>query len=258
MTVLDLMLKDYKKYRQTVYGLTPYWEYYAKSFINHIKKHGLDTKHYHRVYDSMSIHLNSKQKERYRRMISYVGEYVDYENLSLIVELGAGSGHQMTMLKEIYPHLTVWLFDIPPFLYVTEHNLSKHEDYVGYENTRSLRPDELKLDEKTYVFPNWKFPLILYHDVDLFWNSGSFQEMEKNVVSNYLAYVNHSSEYAFLYECMDNSREWGVKYLSDSDNGVIDRVWLEDYKRGLKDFKLFDFRVDEFPYCMSMWINKVK
>ena len=252
------MLKDSKKYNNTLYGLTNYWNYYAKSFIRHIKKHNLDQSKYHRVYDAMSIFLNDKGKQRYTDIINYAEKYINFNEINTVAELGCGGAYQMILLKKKYPHLTILLFDIPPFLYATESNVSKNTDkFVSYMDTRAMKPSDVVIDGSVYVFSNWMFPLIMYKNIDLFWNSGSFQEMESDVVGNYLDYVNLSAKNVLLYECMDNSLTWGVRTAKNNrERGVIKRVWLKNYIDGLSNFNLENLSIHEFPYCFTYWRNK--
>jgi putative sugar O-methyltransferase len=59
------------------------------------------------------------------------------------------------------------------------------------------------IDEGIFVFGNWKLPELKDFSYDLFWNSASFQEMEPDVVLNYLSYVNRQTKkYVFLNEMM--------------------------------------------------------
>ena len=48
----------------------------------------------------------------------------------------------------------------------------------------------------------WKFPMIEEIPVDLFWNASSFQEMEPEVVANYLKFVNRAAKSVYLLEVM--------------------------------------------------------
>ena len=81
---------------------------------------------------------------------------------------------------------------------------------------------------------NWKFPLVDKMAVDLFWNAASFQEMEPDVVANYLQYVNKSARNVYLQELMEGQ----IKAKGVGSKGVIQKTTLEDYQKGLSQFNM--------------------
>jgi hypothetical protein len=114
-------------------------------------------------------------------------------------------------------------------------------------------------DGKIFIFGNWKLPELAFLKYDLFWNSASFQEMEPDVVLNYLKYVNQqTNKYVFLCEAM------GGKELATAEgtHGVLEQTTLEHYKKGLIDFQLQDLsRAIHLPimrstYSFSFWSRK--
>lgn len=89
---------------------------------------------------------------------------------------------------------------------------------------------------KIYIFGNWKFPIIENLNIDLFWNAASFQEMEPDVVANYLKYVNTQAKYVYLYERMD-----GKELASElKGGGVLQKTTIKEYINGLNNFILID------------------
>ena len=260
LDLLNMMIKDHLK-QDSLYQLTNYWKYYEKSFIRHLKKHGIDFKH--RAFHSMGAVKSVDRTKMYDDILCYLEKYVDMNSVKTIVELGFGGGQQTEIIKERYPDISFCLFDIPPMLYVGEQLLKEKypDDVVGYSETKEkLRPPFDFESGKIYIFGNWLFPLIQYISVDLFINAGSFQEMEKDVVSNYLWYVNFSAGNVFLYECMDSVH--GVKKANYKNNiisnsfGVLDNVCLREYVSGLVGFDLVDLCVYGYPYSLSFWKKK--
>ena len=87
---------------------------------------------------------------------------------------------------------------------------------------------------KIFIFGNWKIPELANLNCDLFWNSGSFQEMEPHVVLNYLKYVNQQTvKYATLTELMTGMK----KANAEGQQGVLEKTKLQHYKKGLKMLK---------------------
>jgi hypothetical protein len=181
-----------------------------------------------------------------------------------MVELGPGSGKQVEILKKFYPKLTFLLFDIAPQLYVCEQYLKAvyPEDVISYRDTRNMTTIPVKQSGKIFIFGAWQFPLVQNVAVDLFWNSASFQEMEPDVVANYLRYVSRV-KYVYLREAI------GGQWISPDPKvgGVLRKVTLKDYVNGLQGFRLLDisrsFEIGwndfaNLDYYDSVWENHGK
>ena len=98
----------------------------------------------------------------------------------------------------------------------------------------NLLPDDYK--GKIFIFGNWKFPILEKINIDLFWNDTSFQEMEPNIVANYLKNINTRANAVFLSQIMEGKEVASKK----GSHGVLKKTTLEDYKKGLSNFKLQD------------------
>jgi len=197
---------------------------------------------------------------------AYCCQFIDFDSIRTVVELGPGSGRQSEVLKKLHPHLTLYLFDIPPQLYVCEQYLKKvfPDATVGYRETRAF--DQLpEADGRIYLFSNWKFLLLGGRRIDLFWNAASLQEMEPDVVANYLSYVNRSADAVFLNACMAG------KHVARRPNfpGVLRPTTIEDYRSCLADFDCrdrafavtaFGGEADKQPYNYenSFWRRQIK
>jgi putative sugar O-methyltransferase len=173
----------------------------------------------------------------YYMRYAYLCKFINFNSMKVIVELGSGSGRQIEVLKKLYPDICFFLFDIPPQLYVCEQYLKSvfPDSVVSYEKTRTMNSIAIGKG-KIFIMGNWKFPLIEKVTVDLFWNAASFQEMEPDVVANYLQYVNSSAKNVYLQELMDGQ----VQAKSQGLKGVLRRTTLENYRSGLTRFQMVD------------------
>jgi putative sugar O-methyltransferase len=174
----------------------------------------------------------------YYMRYAYCCQFTDFDKLKVIVELGSGSGKQLEVIRKLHPAINYLIFDIPPQLYVCEQYLKNvfPGSVVSYQLTR----------EKTYrwqpspgsiaVFGSWQFPLIRDLKVDLFWNAVSFQEMEPEVVANYLQYVDSNAGSVYLQQKMGGKEVAGRPGML----GVLKQTKLSDYERGLAHFRLLD------------------
>jgi putative sugar O-methyltransferase len=169
---------------------------------------------------------------------SYVCQYLNFNNIKIMVELGSGSGKQIEVIKKLHPNICFLLFDIPPQSYVCEQYLKSvfPGEVVSYKDTKmiNLLPDDHK--GKIFIFGNWKFPILEKINIDLFWNDTSFQEMEPSIVANYLKNINTRANAVFLSQVMEGKEVASKK----GSHGVLKKTTLEDYKKGLSNFKLQD------------------
>jgi putative sugar O-methyltransferase len=169
---------------------------------------------------------------------AYCSRYVNFDRIDSICEIGGGSGKQIEVIRKLHPNITFYIFDIPPQLYVCQQYLSAlfQDSVVSYRETRTMQSAP-KDKGRIFIFGNWKLPKLAELKYDLFWNSASFQEMEPDVVLNYLRYANEqTAEFAFLNECME-----GMMTASEKgEHGVLERTTLEHYKKGLRNLQLKD------------------
>lgn len=224
--------------------------------LNYVKKESKNTNK--KDIDQLSISLNGNPEHfinyngnvytldsLYRYLCySYCSYFINFDKINLVVELGSGSGKQIEVLKKLHPNLTFIVFDIAPQLYICEQYLKSifPDSVVSYRNTRNI--DNLSFDKgNIYIFGAYQFELIKNIKVDLFWNCCSFQEMEPEVVLNYLNFVNLSAKHVYLAEIMEG------KNLADKpgDRGVLKKTTLDHYKQGLSNFKLKDLQPHKMP-----------
>lgn len=192
---------------------------------------------------------------------SYCCQYINFDSIKTITELGSGAGGQIEVLKKLYPNICFYLFDIPPQLYVCEEYLKAlfPNDVISYNETRKLKTVPYQ-PGKIFIFGSWMLSQLKDLSYDLFWNSNSFQEMEPDIVLNYLSFVNkQTSKYVFLNENIGGV----IMANKKGEVGVLKPTKIEHYKKGLKYFELKNMsnaiRVDSRPksasslYKFSIW-----
>jgi len=192
---------------------------------------------------------------------AYCNQFIGDNKIRTIMEIGSGSGKQIEVIKKLNPEICIYIFDIPPQLYVCEQYLSAifPESIVSYTETREMRSIPENSSGKIFIFGNWKLPEITGLNYDLFINSASFQEMEPDVVLNYLTYVDRqTNKYIFLHELMEGKKEAHSK----GNFGVLSPTTIDHYKQGLKSFRIVDLSqsIDltqiASPYKFSFWKKK--
>lgn len=196
---------------------------------------------------------------RYYLHYAYTCKFIDYSSIFSVLEIGPGYGGQVEVLKKLHPNMTIFVIDIPPQLYVCEQYLKAvfPNDVISYEKTRNMVEIPVNSKGKIFIFSPWQLPKIKNLVYDLFWNSASFQEMNSEVVLNYLKFVNaQTQKFVFLNEEME---------LITSGNTYLNWIGAtkEDYFQGLKNFELIDYSpsLSQFlgpnqNYTCAIWQRK--
>jgi len=135
-----------------------------------------------------SKHLN------FCSILADVGLRVPLKKNHIVCELGTGLGRNIEIMARLLEEGTFLLFDIPPQLYTANQYLSAifKDRVIPYREAMEIdvtEPEKAldKIRGKICVLPTWKMPEWSQVKIDLFFNSESFQEMEADVVDNYLS-----------------------------------------------------------------------
>jgi putative sugar O-methyltransferase len=160
-----------------------------------------------------------------------------FGDVSTIAELGSGAGRQAELLLKLHNNLTILLFDIAPQIYVAERYLATAFPgrVISYAETRTMTELGGFQPGHIYIFGSWQFPLLERCKFDVFWNAASMQEMEPDVVENYLGIVNRAGpRYVFIEAVMHGhhlARRAG-------EPGVLRKTTRENYVRGLSNYEI--------------------
>jgi len=155
----------------------------------------------------------------------------------------ARAGAKRAGFAQLLEGATFLLFDIPPQLYVANQYLkaSFGPRVIPYDQAVGLAPEGAGLPGqvrgKILMLPSWKLPEWSRVKIDLFWNSASFQEMEPNVVRNYLGLAAGMSPEWIYINAMPRGNYWGEwkPGRGGTKTPVTENVYLEALKgsRGL-------------------------
>ena len=111
---------------------------------------------------------------------------------------------------------------------------------IGHTAEKIFTFDDLK---KLSFLPNWKIEN-LKGTIDLFVNFISFQEMEPDIVKNYVSHIQRLSPEWIL---LRNMRE-GKQLASAFKTGVKKQIMTEDYVNYFFDYQLVKSSVLEFGF----------
>lgn len=169
----------------------------------------------------------------------FAHEHLQFRGDEVIVELGSGSGHQVEMLKKLYPGMTILCFDLPASLFLCELYLSQAlggEVVVGTERTSSWT-DLSRLERgKVHFFGNWQFPVLRDFAFDVFWNAASFGEMEPHVVEHYLEIVLGNAAAIYLLQARHGKETVGTAHVER-------QTTFADYDRFVAGYELMAERM---------------
>jgi hypothetical protein len=116
-------------------------------------------------------------------------------------------------------------------------------DCVDYLETRNWTNFDKITAGKIYFFGTGSFPMITKLTNNLFINCSSFQEMEQDVVKNYLSFANQSSKSIYLQQDFNGKAEASSAGLP----GVLKRTVISDYLESLSSFNCIDRSLSILP-----------
>ncbi len=157
-----------------------------------------------------TIHL------QYCSMFADAAKHIGFKPDGVFCELGAGLGRNVEIIGQVFENTTALVFDIPPQLYVANQYLQTifGSRVISYREAISLIPPKdgsipKGLVGKIIVLPTWRMPDWSNTKIDVFWNSASFQEMEPDVVSNYLSRVASMCPEWIFINALPMGNYWG-------------------------------------------------
>lgn len=163
----------------------------------------------------------------YYMRYAYCCQFVDFDKVENIVEMGSGSGRTVEIVKKLHPHINFYLLDLPPQLYVCRQLVRSvfAADLVDYNESR--RPDF------TCMTDTGRIATLLPHQLErirpqgrtLAWNSMVYCIMPRPKVEHYLRFLAEIADLVYIIEPMPNR--------CDAEYGIDAPVDYDDYARCL-------------------------
>lgn len=191
-------------------------------------------------------HLYSRSALNYLLGLSFLQQHVPLQTINKVLEIGGGFGTLGEIVLKTFKDAQYIDVDIPPTSMASEYYLQQvfGVDQVStYEETAELTDIPIHSLQKASVLNSWQIEQ-LSGDIDLFVNFISFQEMEPEIVQNYLEHVKRLNAKWLL---LRNMRE-GKQLRSQHRFGVETPILTEDYIRMVGGYELVDSNVMPFGY----------
>lgn len=190
----------------------------------------------------------SRSSLNYLLGLSFLKKHLGGEVPRVVLEIGGGFGTLGEILAASgIPNFRYVDLDIPPLHFVAQRYLASvvgEENVSTYSGTRDLEEIPLESLRPISALCPWQLPR-LRGTIDLFVNFISFQEMEPDIVANYLAEVDRLGAKHVL---LRNLREGKQIRRSGSDVGVETPIVADDYDRFLPGYALVATNVHPFGH----------
>jgi putative sugar O-methyltransferase len=127
--------------------------------------------------------------------LSSFSETIDFNKCYTYFEIGGGFGSTTELMLRMYPNVKKVIYlDIPPNLYIGTQYLksifgSAVSDYRLLKNEKEISFKKGKEELEILAIPPWLIDRVTAN-IDLFYNSESFQEMTPQIVNYYAAHIN--------------------------------------------------------------------
>ena len=178
---------------------------------------------------------------QYCSMFADAARYIELRPEMVFCELGSGLGRGIEVAVHLFKKATFFIYDIPPQLYVANQYLTAvfGDRVIGYRDAVKLQPKSdgtiaEAIKGKIIIQPTWRMPDWANTKIDVFWNSASFQEMEPDIVKNYLSLVTSMSAGWIYINALPEGNYWGE--WKPCRGGTKERVLEKHYADALKEF----------------------
>jgi putative sugar O-methyltransferase len=133
---------------------------------------------------------------------AYLSQFIDFEKVDNIIEIGPGAGRQVEVIRKLHPHIKFYLIDLAPTLYVCNRYMDAMfpGSVVPYEQIRSA--DSITLDQPGAIatIGNWQLDKVRPSGVTLSFNTAVYCLMVPQTVRRYLEPIAKMSQAVYLME----------------------------------------------------------
>ena len=231
---------DFRVFKASEILKPPYTENFSESAIGTpIEQFEFDGRHY------------SRSSLNYLLGLNFLKQHVSDIPIDKVLEIGGGFGSLGEILLSDKRNKTFYLnVDIAPTCLFSTYYLQSVfgqdsiADYATLKAATDLSLDKLASQYRGAVMCPWQLP-DLTGELDLFINSISFQEMEPEIVENYLKHITRLN---CKYVLLRNLREGKQLATSSNHVGVKKQTKAEDYDTFLPDYEILATNVHPFGY----------
>jgi len=231
---------DYRVYLATLQDSYPYLDRVSESNVGEpVEQFTFGGQRFSRSFLNYLLGLN------------FLKMCCDLSQVNTVLEIGGGYGTLgEILLGDTRNHCFYVDIDIPPTSFVSTYYLKQVigkpyvGDYCSLKEKSIFDISALSAKYKAVVLCPWQLPKI-EGTVDLFVNFISFQEMEPEVVRNYL---HHVDRLRARYILMRNLREGKPKAKEPGELGVLEPIMGKDYDLFLPNYQLVATNTVPFGY----------
>ena len=220
----------YKTFRGSLQSTELPWADLSEGMVGSGDQYEFEGRHYSRSFLNYLLGLNFLQKN------------VNANNVRTVLEIGGGYGTLGEIFLNSYSDSFYLDIDIPPVAAVASFYLSQtfgEDSVLTYERSREMQEidiGELRKKYRCAVLCPWQLPR-LTGQADLFVNFISFQEMEPNIVENYIKHVQPLTRSFVL---LRNSKHGKLQVKKEGQVGVFSQTTTDDLEKMFDQFSLID------------------
>ncbi|EMS85313.1 putative sugar O-methyltransferase [Leptospira noguchii] len=245
-SVFSQMFSYRSKYYSAIYGSI------VRSFANRLKEidYRIGNPNNFVHFEDQIIGLS------YFKAIIRMSAFEKKVNLSqchTLFEIGGGFGATTDLIIRLYPNIKkVVYLDIPPNLYIGTQYLksiygnSAVRDYKEIRNMTEIGFVEKSDKLEILTLAPWQLPK-LQSQIDIFYNSESFQEMPLAIIQNYSKHINRLMNNRFRNVCL-----WFYEHTNVANTISPDLVKAELEKH--LNLNVKEFKPEFVTYDRSVWM----
>ncbi|WP_192021319.1 putative sugar O-methyltransferase [Shewanella sp. WPAGA9] len=231
---------DFRVYKASETNKQPFTDKFSESSI------GTPIEHFE--FENRKF---SRSSLNYLLGLNFLKQQIKDVPINTVLEIGGGFGSLGEILLSDSRNNTFYMnVDIAPTCLFSTYYLQTHfgkDNIADYQTVKSMQEPSLPNLSERYkgaVLCPWQLPQVS-GDLDLFVNFISFQEMEPDIVKNYLEHV---ARLNCKYVLLRNLREGKQLATDGSHAGVKEQIKGDDYDTFLPDYQLVSTNVHPFGF----------
>ncbi len=236
----DHALSDYRVYRASDRAVSPY--------IDQVTESDVGQPHQQFEFDGR---MYGRSFLNYLLGICFLKNSCDTSKISRVLEIGGGFGSLgEVLLSDRRNDITYIDIDLPVTSFIATYYLQQVfgekeiADYSCFRGDSVLHIEAMAGMYRGVILCPWQIER-LQGTIDLFVNFISFQEMEPDVVENYLVHVDR---FRPRYVLLRNLREGKNKATLERQLGVTEPILAADYDRFLPGYECTSINTIPFGY----------
>lgn len=189
----------------------------------------------------------------------YCAQFIKFDEIDNIIEIGGGVGRQLEITKKFHPHLNFYMVDLGPTLYACHQYMSAifPDSVIPYQQTRDKQKITIDGKGKIAFVGNWQLDKLKPQGTTLSFNTAVFCIMQEETVARYISYLQNHCDIFYLMEPRTDETKKIYNLPSAPTYNTYEKLFNQNFTilNRQEAFRPLSARRDFGGFDMMMWIS---